>query len=485
MKIQSKKLVMKSLVFAVLSSLSTIATSAETFRVVVKLKNADKPFAMSRQTTLRDGVSATQQNAYEVHQAQGIERKQSVESFVRDNKIDASHLYNNVYYGFAAELTREQLEQMKNDPNVAGVYEDKIYHLYDDDDDDEELTGNRTYREKRLIADWPQISPQAPLESGSSTSQYKGKDQHVYVIDTGIDINQNDFKGRVGKSFAAETCHWAEDLSLCPAPYSDDHSHGTHVAGTIAAGDNKINALGVAPEAVVHGIKVCTKAGRCPGSSILAGLNWAVSDMLSRGKPAVANLSLGGEAEQPPGSCSAEGYVGENAVAESYCNAALQGMVVVVAAGNSSDDAADYSPAGYNSTITVSSYTSYQPSSGEAVFTNFSNYGVGSNDWSDKDTGVVTIAAPGRKVLSLNRTHATTSMSGTSMASPAVAGAVALILEKFPQEMDYSAYLNVRQMLVDNAIAPSSYTNEPDKEGGEVNNPHNEGLLNVRFLDAK
>lgn len=86
----------------------------------------------------------------------------------------------------------------------------------------------------------------------------------------------------------------------------------------------------------------------------------------------------------------------------------------------------------------------------------------------------------------LNRTHANTRLSGTSMASPAVAGGAALVLEKFPQSMDFTALQNVRQILVDNATIPSSVIIDNGTDTDDVYNqefPHAEGLLNLEFLD--
>lgn len=453
MKILSKKNLVASVVFAALSTTSSVMAE-ESFNVIVKLKDNAQTFTVN-------GAELAQRNVslQDHHQSQSSMRRAAIESFVSDSNVAAKHVYSTIYNGFSATVSAAQLEGLKNNPNVEGVFEDKILHI----------VGNppQTVKKRHFIVDWPQEIPQAPLESGASESSYKGAGQHIYVLDTGVDIKQNDLKNNLGSSHAAETCMWPEDDKLCPADYSDDHGHGTHVAGTAAAADNHINALGMAPEATVHAVKVCSGLGSCPTSSILDGLNWAVADMVSNGSAAVANLSLGG-AGTTDGVCDADGYTGTDVVAEAYCNATHQGMVVVVAAGNDSDDANFYTPASYDSTITVSSYTSYDDLFDEAVFTDFSNYG-----------SAVTIGAPGDTIMSLNRTHAVMNMSGTSMASPAVAGAVALVLEKHPQAMDYSAMANVRQMLVDNATIPGTALNE---EGGE-HKTHTEGLLNVRFLE--
>ncbi|MEP1743409.1 MAG: S8 family serine peptidase [Kangiellaceae bacterium] len=463
MKLRTNKKLVASLVVAALTTASGSVLAADTTNVIVKLKNSNAPFAALNQTRTPESMKAMSQ-----------QRGASVRAFADTNQIEAKHVYKNVYYGFSASVTADQMKSLQNNPDVIGVYPDVTYRIVDIP---ENYTPPVTSKMNRKIIDWPQTVPQGPAESGSADSAYTGAGQHVYVIDTGIDVAQNDIKNNLGASYAAEVC---ADPVNCDADYDDDHSHGTHVAGTVAAADNSINVVGVAPAATVHAVKVCTAEGSCPSSSILDGLDWAVADMTDRGMSAIANLSLGGSDPSDKGTCDETGYTGEHAVAESYCNAAHAGMVVVVAAGNSASDAVDYAPAGYDSTITVSSYTSYDDLFGEAVFTGFSNYGQGPNDFSSNDSGVITIAAPGNAIVSLNRTHAVTTLSGTSMASPAVAGAAAMIMEKHPQAMDYSAFVNVRQMLVDNATMPVSYTVD---DGSAA--PHAEGLLNVRFLDEE
>jgi subtilisin len=446
MKLRTHKKYLTTLILAAVASTSAFAD--EKINVIVKLKNTQAPFS-----------SMMQKRSIPAIRRQSEQRRSAVQRFVKKSKIQAKHVYNSVYYGFSASVTPQEMEALKNDPNVAAVFPDKILHIVDIPDG---YRPHLTSKKQRAIVDWPQVVPQGPRDSGAIHSKYKGKGQHVYVIDTGIDVTQNDIKNNLGRSQAMEVCS-----NYCDSDYDDDNQHGTHVAGTIAAANNTINSVGMAPEATVHAVKVCNGEGSCPTSSILGGLNWAVSNMIARGEPAIANLSLGGTDKSDKGICNETGYKGNHPVAETYCNAAHAGMVIVVAAGNDADDAKNYAPAGYDSTITVSSYTSYDAKKDEAVFTGFSNYG---------DT--VSIAAPGRSIVSLNRHHAVSTLSGTSMAAPSVAGAAALIMEKYSQNMGFSAFLNIRQMLIDNAIQPGSVSVDDKSQS-----PHKEGLLNVRFLD--
>jgi len=449
MKLLTNKKLVASMVFAVLASGSAVA--AGTTDVIVKLKNNAAPFA-----------AMGQERTSQMMMSQGASRKATLQSFANDNGIQAKHVYNNVYYGFSASVTDDQMKALQDNPNVAGVYPDQILHIVGIPDG---YMPHFTAKHHRAVVDWPQVTPQGPTDSGSIDSSYTGAGQHVYVIDTGIDVTQNDIKDNLGASYAAELCV----ADYCDADFDDDNQHGTHVSGTVAASNNSINAVGVAPDATVHAVKVCTGAGSCPTSSILDGLNWAVADMTARGEAAVANLSLGGYDSSDKGVCDETGYTGDHVVAETYCDAAHAGLVVVVAAGNSADDANNYAPAGYDSTITVSSYTSYDSDTGDAVFTGFSNYG-----------SAISIAGPGSAIVSLNRHHAINTLSGTSMASPAVAGAAALVMQKHSQSLDYSAFTNVRQMLVDNASQPVTTS----LDDGSTS-PHAEGILNVRFLDEE
>lgn len=468
-----------SLIVAALSGVVYNAHAEQEFDVIVKLKNQDSPFSINAAQQQNMKASFSSPVAY--HKAQAQVRKSRVSKFVNQMRIQPKFIYSNAYYGFSATVNEAEMRALKNNANVEAVYRDKEYKLLDSQKT-RHGGNNNSYganKRNRNLVEWPQIVPQGPLESGSVDSSYKGDGQHVYVIDSGIDANHKDISANLGLSYAPEFCFRPGDSELCPFPYSDDNGHGTHVAGTIGALDNDIDSLGVAPAATIHAVKVCSSAGSCPGSAILAGLNWSVFDMLGHGQAAVANLSLGGGDEDPAGSCTVDGYEGDHFVAEAYCNAAHQGMIIVVAAGNSSADAAEFSPAKFDSTITVSSYTSYDADFGEAAFSAFSNWGDGANEWSDLPSGAITIGAPGNAIESLNRTHANTLLSGTSMASPAVAGGAALVLEKFPQSMDYTALQNVRQMLVDNATLPSIVIID---EGEEVY-PHSEGILNLRFLD--
>ncbi|KAK3987322.1 peptidase S8/S53 domain-containing protein [Cladorrhinum sp. PSN332] len=210
----------------------------------------------------------------------------------------------------------------------------------------------------------------------------------VYVIDTGIRTSHTEFGGRAvwGKNF------------ITGSPNTDEYGHGTHVAGTVAG-----TKYGVAKRATVVAVKVLDKNGSGTMSGVVQGITWAVTDAKNRGvaKKAVLNLSLGGSTS-----------TAVNAAIKAATDA---GLTVVVAAGNSNDDAKWYSPASAPSAITVGAI---EGTRGRAWF---SNYGT-----------LVDIFAPGVSVLSAYHTSntATYYMDGTSMAAPHVAGLAAYFIAK-------------------------------------------------------
>jgi subtilisin family serine protease len=205
------------------------------------------------------------------------------------------------------------------------------------------------------------------------------------VIDTGIDATHADLLDNLKGGYNA----------INPAvSWADDNGHGTHVAGTIAAIDNSIGVIGVAREADLYAVKVLNRKGSGYTSDIIEGIDWAIENDMD-----IINMSLG-----------SSWY---SATFEAACTRAIDaGIVVVAAAGNSGPGAETVGyPAKYPGVIGVSATDSSN------VIAYFSSRGEG-----------VDIAAPGVSIYSTYKGGAYTTMSGTSMASPHVAGVVALIL---------------------------------------------------------
>ncbi|HYN85538.1 MAG TPA: S8 family serine peptidase, partial [Pyrinomonadaceae bacterium] len=181
----------------------------------------------------------------------------------------------------------------------------------------------------------------------------------------------------------------------------DCNGHGTHVAGTIAARDNADYVVGVAPGAPVTGVKVLGCSGSGSWSGVISGIDWVTANAR---KPAVANMSLGGGAN--------------TAVDDAVRRSAASGVFYALAASNDGDNACNYSPAraGGNTNNGIATTGATDSSDREA---SWSNYGPCVDIW-----------APGVSILSTRRGGGTTTMSGTSMASPHVAGGAALYLSR-------------------------------------------------------
>lgn len=220
---------------------------------------------------------------------------------------------------------------------------------------------------------------------GRYTPGGTGRGVHFAGIDTGI-YPHADFKDRMGPGYNAT-----------PGAPGDGNGHGTHTAGTMV-GTN----WGVAKEGTIHPVKVLDGEGRGTDDDVAEGIDWVTRLKRQLATPMVANLSLGGSVSP--------------ALNNAVCNAIEAGVVVVVAAGNDyGADACEGSPSGVNQAITVAA------SDRRGVVANFSNQGLCVDIW-----------APGVDIESTWLNNLTNTISGTSMATPHVAGAAGLILEKNP-----------------------------------------------------
>lgn len=216
----------------------------------------------------------------------------------------------------------------------------------------------------------------------------------VAVIDTGIDKTHPDLVANIkgGRNFVRKSFFRPAD----PNAWNDDNGHGTHVAGTIAAVNNASGVVGVALNAHLYGVKALDKNGSGYLSDVIAGIDWAIANNM-----AVINMSLGTNSD-------VQSF--HDAVDRAYA----AGIVVVAAAGNDGDtnpdNDVDY-PARYSSVIAVAA-------------TNSSDQRA---SWSS-DGPEVAIAAPGVSIYSTWKGGSYATISGTSMATPHVAGSAALVL---------------------------------------------------------
>jgi subtilisin family serine protease len=222
--------------------------------------------------------------------------------------------------------------------------------------------------------------------SGTYTYNYTGLGVHAYIVDTGINASHSQFSGRIGNGY---------DFIQNDATPQDGNGHGTHVAGTVGG-----TVHGVAKQVTLHGVRVLNNSGSGTTAGVVNGINWVAANAI---KPAVANMSLGG------------GY--SSAINNAVAAAVSSGVSFVVAAGNENTNACNRSPASTPTAITVGATTSTDARA------SYSNYGT-----------CLDVFAPGSSITSAWHTgsSATNTISGTSMASPHVAGAVALYLQANP-----------------------------------------------------
>ena len=225
--------------------------------------------------------------------------------------------------------------------------------------------------------------------TASYTAPSAGKGVTVYVVDTGVLASHQDFGGRVAAGWSA-----IDD----GRGTGDCNGHGTHVAGTVAG-----SFFGVAKSATIVPVRVLDCAGVGSGSDLLAALDWVVRDHAA-GTPAVLNMSLGSDTVS-------------SAVDAAVRSVIADGVTAVVAAGNHTRDACTSSPAAVTEALTVAASDRYDQQA------SFSNFGP-----------CVDLYAPGHKIESTWHTSTTAVMpaSGTSMATPHVAGAAAVLLAQRP-----------------------------------------------------
>src|SRR5436309_3476634 len=379
------------------------------------------------------------------------------EEVAQQHGFVARHHYKHALNGFAGHIPEGRLRALQSDPRVEFIEQDIEVHALGQT----VPTGIR-----RIGAD---VSPAAKID---------GIDERVNadiaIIDTGIDLTHPDLNVYRNVTFVSGT-----------TTGNDDHGHGTHVAGTAAALDNGIGVVGVAPGARLWAVKVLDSTGSGTMSVIIQRVDYVTAHA---SEIEVANMSLGG-------------YGIADSLRLAIENSVAKGVVYVVAAGNSRFElfgedyvlgGYDWFPAAYPEVMTVSALvdtdgqaggTGSSTSSGAddtlAIFSNFSARLAPDNPVNSPGR-MIDVAAPGVNIYSTYKGGSYATMSGTSMASPHVAGAVALYISQYGRAHDAAGVYAIRQALIDAAQPQNAWgvtaTNDRDN--------NHEGLLNVEKIGS-
>lgn len=272
--------------------------------------------------------------------------------------------------GYTATLSAAEARRLAADPSIATVEQNQTVHLTDTTQSSAPWGLDRS----------DQTS--LPLSGTYTYPDSAGSGVTAYVIDTGVRITHAQISGRASYGY---------DAVDGDTTASDGNGHGTHVATTIAG-----TTYGIAKKANIVAVRVLDNAGSGTTAGVIAGVNWVTAN---HSGPSVANLSLGGGAS--------------TTLDDAVANSIASGVTYAVAAGNSNANASSYSPARVAAAITVGATTNTDARA------SYSNYG-----------SVLDIFAPGSSITAgwYTSDTATNTISGTSMATPHVAGAAAVYL---------------------------------------------------------
>ncbi len=290
---------------------------------------------------------------------------------------DISATFGYALNGFSAKLTDVQVDALKKDPRVKSVEQDFILSITPF-----KGPGHGGGNGGGGDTPDPQVIPYGTTRVGGGTTTSSNT---AWVIDSGIDLDHPDLNVDISRSASF----------LRKGGPDDENGHGTHVAGTIAAIDNTIGSVGVAPGTTVVAVRVLDRRGSGSNSGVIAGVDYVAANGQSGD---VANMSLGGGVS--------------TALDNAVIAAANNGIKFVLAAGNSGTDANSSSPARVNgpNIYTISAMDSNDD------WASFSNWGNPPVDY----------CAPGVAVFSLWKDGGYNTISGTSMASPHAAGVLLL-----------------------------------------------------------
>ena len=313
----------------------------------------------------------------------------------------AHQRYSSAVRGFAAHLSAAQVARVRSDTKVAAVVPDIPFHG----------DGVPVAARETVPPGIRRIRAATTAEVGAAARR------SVAVIDTGLDLTHPDLNALSGVNCIKPG-----------AAAQDDNGHGTHVAGTLAGRNSGSGVVGVAPGTKLYAVKVLDARSRGTLSSILCGVDWVTKNAATLGIR-VANMSVGASGRDD-GAC---GAIDGNVLHTAICRSSAARVVYVASAGNNGSDFSAQAPASFPEVLTVAGLTDTDGMPGgkgkacaktevDDKVRSSSNFAVTAAQ------AAHLVAAPASCVLSAKRGGGTTTMSGTSMAAPHAAGAIALCL---------------------------------------------------------
>jgi subtilisin family serine protease len=311
----------------------------------------------------------------------------------RSRAFVVGHVYRAALKGYSAVMSAADAQALRADPRVASITPDRPVHI----------------DQQTLPTGIDRIDGE--LSSTASGNGSGSVDVDVAVIDTGIDLTHPELNVVGGINCSTGNS------------FNDGNGHGSHVAGTIAARDNDIGVVGVAPGARLWAVRVLNNRGSGSFADVICGIDWVTAHASTI---EVANMSLSGS--------GSDSTCGSNVdpMHEAICRSVAAGVTYAVAAGNQHVDAATRVPAAYDEVMTISALADFDGKPGgrtaptcradeDDTFANFSDFGAD-----------VDLIAPGVCILSTWKGGGYNTISGTSMATPHAAGAAALYKSTHP-----------------------------------------------------